>query len=54
MSGLWSKSNEVPHSIRILQVCGGISFLCVDKRREEDRVSDEEDRSVVADQVPVT
>ena len=48
MCCLWSQGDEVPHSIGILQVCGGVSLLSVDEGREQNGVSDEEDWSVVA------
>lgn len=52
MGGLWSQGDEVPEHVRVLQVGLGVSLLRVDERWEEDRVTDEEDRRVVADQVP--
>lgn len=52
MSRLGSQADEVPEHVGILQVSLGIPLLRVDEAREEDRVANEEDRRVVANQVP--
>lgn len=53
MGGLWAQADEVPHRIRIFAMRGGISFLGMDEGWEENRVPNEEDRGVVADEVPI-
>jgi len=53
MGCLWSEGDEVPKHVRVLEVRLRIALLRVDEARKEKRVADEEDRSVVADQIPV-
>lgn len=52
VGGLRAQGDEVPEHVRVLQVGGRVALLGVDEAREEDRVADEEDRRVVADQIP--
>ena len=52
MRRLGAEGNEIPEHVRILQVSYWITFLSVNERWEENRVANEEDRSVVADQIP--
>lgn len=52
MRGLRTQSDEIPEHVGILQMSGRIALLGVDEAGEQDRVPDEEDRRVIADQVP--
>ena len=53
VSGLGRVGEEVPHVVRLLMVGEGIGLLGVDEVGELQRIADEEDRSVVPDQVVV-
>lgn len=44
--------DKVPEHIRILEVSRRVTLLGVDEAREQDRVTDEEDRGVVSHQIP--
>lgn len=50
--GLRSQRDEVPEHVGVFQMRLRVAFLGVDEAREEDRVTNEEDRRVVADDVP--
>lgn len=52
VSRLRAQRHEVPEHVGVLQVSLWISFLRVDEAREEHRVANEEDRRIVADQIP--
>lgn len=54
VDGFRSQGPEVPHRIGVLQMSRWMPLLSVDKVREEDWIADEEDRSVVSDQIPVS
>ena len=47
------KRPEIPHRGRTAEVGLGIAFLCVDEVTELERITDEEDRRIVAHQVPI-
>lgn len=46
--------DEIPECIWVFQVCNRVSLLGVDEIWEQDRIPDEEDRSVVANNIPVS
>ena len=48
------QGDEVPEHVGVLQVGHRVPLLGVDEVGEENRVTDEEDWSVVSDQIPVT
>lgn len=52
MSCFWSQRNEVPEHVGIFQVGLRVSLLGVDERWEQNRITNEEDRRVVANQIP--
>lgn len=52
MGCLGSERDKVPEHVGILQVGLGISLLGVDEGGEENGIPDEEDRRVVADDIP--
>src|SRR6266481_2923169 len=54
MKRLWRQRPEVPHYGRRLEVGLRVALLSVNEVTEFQRITDEEDGSVVADQVPVT
>ena len=53
MSRFWRAGKEVERQIRVLDVGDRRRLVGVHKIRELDRVSDEEDRLVDADQIPI-
>lgn len=53
MCALRPQGYEVPEHVPILQMGGGISLLSVNEHWEEHGVADEEDGSVVPDDIPV-
>lgn len=50
--GLGSQGDEVPEHVGVFQMGLWVAFLGVNEAREEDGVADEENRRVVADDVP--
>lgn len=52
MRCLRSQGNKIPEHVGVFQVSLWISLLSVDEAREENRVADEEDGRVVADDIP--
>lgn len=52
VGGLGSEGDEVPVHVGVLQVRLRIALLAVDEAREEEWIADEEDRRVVAHQIP--
>lgn len=52
MGRLGAKRDEVPEHVRVLQMRLRVALLRVDEAGEQDGIADEEDRRVVADQVP--
>lgn len=53
MSGFLPQGDEVPEHVGILEMCLRVPFLSVNEAREQDGISDEEDRGIVPYQVPV-
>jgi len=49
MDRFWSQGEEIPKHIGIFQVSSRISFLSVNKIREQQRIANEKDRRIVAD-----
>lgn len=54
MIGLWSEGKEIPEHVRVLEVRLGVSLLGMDEIWELLWVSDEKDRGIVANHIPVT
>jgi len=52
VSRLRAQGEEVPEHVRILKVCCRVALLCVNEAGKQDRVANEEDRCVVANQIP--
>ena len=54
MSCFLPQRDEIPKHVGILQMCGRISLLCMNKGWKEYRIPDEEDGRIVTDQIPVS
>src|SRR5438132_7766435 len=54
MQTLRAERPEIPHRSRAAQIGLGVALLRANKVGEFVRISDEEDRGIVADQVPIT
>ena len=54
MASLRTQGDEIPKHVRILEMGHRVPLLSVDKTREEERISDEENRSVVSSEIPET
>mmetsp|Transcript_30103 Transcript_30103/g.39640 ORF Transcript_30103/g.39640 Transcript_30103/m.39640 type:complete len:302 (+) Transcript_30103:593-1498(+) len=54
MGGFWSEGDEVPEHIWISQMCFGVTLLGVNEAWEQHGIPDEENRGVVAHQIPVS
>ena len=54
IESLVPECEEIPARVEVLQICLRVALLGVDERHEHKRVPNEEDRGIIANQIPVT